>query len=213
MRALLLVALTLALVCFGTGFALATDDGLEHSLTTPGEPGREYGNGSLTTTFVGGNGFAGNSFDITALEDLTIVGWDCNLDAGTWNIDIWTRNGTCNGFEQNPAEWTLLGTAVVVGAGPGAPTHVDVGPFAMTSGQLVGVIARCHEYSCFNYTNGGPNTYSNAEMSLTTYRGLADGWPPSSLFSYRAWNGTVHYNFGGCSPVEESTWGAIKALF
>ncbi len=214
MRALLPVALTLAFVCFGTGYAVATDDGLTHGPSaTGGTLQREYGQGSLTTMFASNNGFAGNSFDVTALVDLTVVGWDCNLDAGTWNIEIWTRNGTCNGFEQNPAEWSLLGTVVVQGAGVDLPTHIDIGGLTMTAGQLVGVIARCQEYSAFNYTNGGPNTYSNADMSITTYRGLSDGWPPSSLFTYRAWNGTVHYDYGGCSPVEATTWGAIKSLF
>ncbi len=210
MRKVLLVALTLAL---GTGVVLATDDGLEHGLSVGGSTvPREYGDAFLTTIFASNNGFAGNSFDVTALTDLTIVGWDCNLDAGLWNVEIYTRQGTCHPYEQTPSEWTLLGTVQVNGAGVDLPTHIDLGGIQLSSGQLIGVIARVQEYSAFNYTNGGPNTYSNADMSITTYSGLSDGWPPSSLFNYRAWNGTVHYDYG-ITPVEETTWGAIKALF
>lgn len=210
MRKLVLVALTLA---FGTGFAFATDDGLPLGVAVGGQgTPREYGDGYLTTIFAQNNGFAGNSFDVTALTDLTIVGWDCNLDAGTWNIEIYTRAGTATGHEQIPSDWTLLGSVVVQGAGVDLPTHIDLGGVEMASGQMIGVIARCQEYSAFNYTNGGPNTYSNADMSITTYAGLGNNWPPSSVFPGRIWNGTVHYDYG-FTPVEESTWGSIKALF
>lgn len=215
MRKLLLGMLTLALACFGTGYALATDDGMYHGPS--GEPGgtvlREYGDGSLTTMFASDNSHSGNSFDVEALTDLTICGWDCNLEPGMWTIEIYTRNGTCDGYEQIASEWTLLGTDLVTSAGNDQPTHVDVGGLSLSAGQLVGVIAHCLEYGGFNYTNGGPLVFTNDDMSITTYRGLSDGWPPSSVFTYRAWNGTVHYNYDGGTPVESSTWGQIKALF
>jgi hypothetical protein len=215
MRALLPVALTLALVCLGSGVALAADDsGFTHAASAlgPVTPGNQDSDGSLTTIFASNNGFAGNSFDVTALTALTVVGWDVNLDAGTYTVEVYTKVGTADGFEQNAAAWTLLGSDTVVSAGPDLHTYVNVGGLTMASGDVRGVIVRVTSYSGIRYTNGGPNTYSNADMSITTYRGLSDGWPPSSLFVYRAWNGTVYYDFA-CSPVEPSTWGAIKTLF
>jgi len=163
MRKLLPIVLALAFTCVGTGPVLAADDGFEHGLSAGGEvTTREIGDGSLTTLFASNNGFAGNSFDLTAAVNLTVVGWDMNLDAGTWNVEIYYRMGTANGYEQNPGAWTLLGTELVVGAGVDQPTHVDIGGLTLASGDLVGIVARVQEYSAFNYTNGGPNNYSVA---------------------------------------------------
>jgi len=213
MRRLLPIVLTLAFTCVGAGPVLAADDGFEHGLSAGGEvTTREIGDGSLTTLFASNNGFAGNSFDLTAAVNLSVVGWDMNLDTGTWNVEIYYRMGTANGYEQNPGAWTLLGTELVVGAGVDLPTHVDIGGLTLAAGDLVGIVTRVQEYSAFNYTNGGPNNYSNNDLTITSYAGLGDGWPPGSVFAGRIWNGTVHYDYG-VTPVESATWGSIKALF
>ena len=49
-------------------------------------------------------------------------------------------------------------------------------------------------------------------MSITTYNGLGNGWPPSSVFQGRIWNGTVHYDYG-VTPVHEASWGSLKIEF
>jgi len=215
-RTLLLGILTLALICFGTGPVFATDDGSEPGLPAEGGPGlRDTGDASLTTMFAQNNGHTGNSFDIEANVDLTVVGWDCNLDAGPRDVEIWTRPGTADGFEGSTAGWTLLGSETVMGAGVDLPTHVDVGGLSMAAGEVVGVIARTNDFGTFQYTNGSPpgGVHSNADMIITTYRGLDNNWPPSSMFFVREWNGTVHYDYAASTPVDETTWGSIKAVF
>ena len=44
---------------------------------------------SLTTTLTSNNGQAGNMFDVKALVGLTIDSFDVNLDAGTWDLEVY----------------------------------------------------------------------------------------------------------------------------
>lgn len=207
----------IALACLFSGLAIANDDGTTD--TVEGVPGHgggadATGDAFLTTLFDANNGFTGNSFDIHAYEPVTIVGFDINMeiDLPTHDIDVYYRAaGTADGYEQTPSEWVLLGTDEVAPAGMNLPTHVDVGGLFMNTGDIMGFIIVTQEYTGLEYTNGGPNYYTNSEIGITTYRGLASGWPPSSVFAYRAWNGTVHYIYG--TALERNTWGSIKSTF
>ncbi|MDH3405255.1 MAG: hypothetical protein OEP45_16660, partial [Acidobacteriota bacterium] len=49
-----------------------------------------------------------------------------------------------------------------------------------------------------NYTNGGPNTYTNPEIELTSNTGQSSPAFSGSFFP-RIWNGTVYYDI---VPVE-----------
>ena len=218
MKKLQYIVLSLVVVCLVSGLAIANDDGTENStpsyvISNVGPWTDDTGDDFLTTIFASDNQFAGNSFDVGALTPLTIVGFDVNLDTGLpdHTVDVWTREGTADGFELNAAGWTLLGSDVVVPAGMDLPTHVDVGGLYMDAGDTVGIIITTQGNTDFRYTNGGPNTYTNSDMQIVTYRGLAEGFPPSSVFTYRAWNGTVHYIWG--TALERNTWGSIKTAF
>lgn len=207
-----------ALIVAGAALA-APDSGAltAPALTAPAAASDSTGDGQLTTQFNQNNNFAGNSFDIEALVDVTVVGWDINIDTVVplWTVHVYWREGTANGYEQTSTGWNHLGTDNVVGMGANQPTHIDIGGLDIAAGELVGIIITAEEAipgtGGFFYTNGGPTTYSNADMSLTTYRGLSDGFPPGTVFSYREWNGTVHYNY--VTPIVRSTWGTIKAVF
>lgn len=176
------------------------------------------GDSSMTTLFASDNNFAGNSFDIQTTVDVTIVGFDCNLgpDAPNYTVNVYWKDGTANGFEQTPTEWTLLGSSYVVGAGVDLPTHIDVGGLMISAGSTVGMIIQAEEAiggtGGFYYTNGAlGDTFTNGEMTITTYSGLSNEWPPGSVFAGREWNGTVHYDY--VVALDKDTWGAIKAIF
>jgi len=202
----LLAATALALV---TGpVAFATDSEAPGSIIEPADPSTVQvdQSGSLTTTFAGGNGFAGNTFDIQNIgaAPITITGWDAHLDAvgGTHTVDIYWRTGTSLGFEGDPTGWTLLGSdTAVVGAGSGNPSAVSMPPFTIQPGELFGFYLWVASYpsSGIDYTNGGPTTYSNSEISLTTFYGKGDPAFTGDSFFPREWNGTVYYDI---VPVE-----------
>ncbi|MBD3277714.1 MAG: hypothetical protein GF388_05390 [Candidatus Aegiribacteria sp.] len=200
------------------GGAFAADSGNEESSFRRMVFGTdETGDDSLTTQFAANNNFAGNSFDLIAANDITVVGWDINLATylPDYDINVYWKEGTADGFEQNAAVWNLLGSINVVPNGENIPTHVDLGGLEITAGDTIGVIIQSPEAVSgtggFMYTNDGPYNYSNSDLEITTYRGLSAEWPPASVFTYRGWNGTVHYNYG--LALDKETWASIKNVF
>src|SRR4029450_7479398 len=80
---------------------------------------------SLTTTYVGGNGNRGIMFDISALNNILVTGFDTALqDSGT--LEIYGKTGTHIGFETDSSAWTLLGSATVTSSGIGVPTPIPI---------------------------------------------------------------------------------------
>ncbi len=168
---------------------------------------------SLTTLFASDNQFRGNTFDIVSTSLINITGWDVNMtNAGAVeSVSIYYKLGTAVGFENNMAAWTLLGTDNnVVSAGQDQPSFVDVGGLTLDPGQVYGIYVDMASYTrsgddgdgtddggnrgatSLRYTNGGPNIFSNADLSITTNSG--QGRPPfTSIFFPRQWNGTIYY--------------------
>jgi len=53
---------------------------------------------------VGGNGFAGNMFNVSNIgtDGLSVTGFDLNLNIGTWNVEAYyTRNLECRSLLYN----------------------------------------------------------------------------------------------------------------
>ena len=107
------VLVLLVLVLVGSTLA-TTDSGNEGSSVIRSMVLRTDAKGdySLTTQFASNNNYAGNSFDLIAANDITVVGWDINVgpDLPDYDINVYWKNGTAYGFEQNIAVWNLLGS-------------------------------------------------------------------------------------------------------
>ena len=204
------VLLAIAVFALLAGPVWAQSDDIE-GIPVVGAPGPSTvqvdQTGSLTTSFVGGNGFAGNTFDIENIgaDPITINGWDVNLNVpgSTNTIEIYWRAGTSVGFENSSAGWTQLGSdAAVTSAGENNPSAVTMPSFTIQTGELFGFYVDLANYgsgTSIRYTNGGPTVFSNTEISLTTYVGKGNPAFTGSTFSYRQWNGTVYYDI---VPVE-----------
>ena len=199
---LTLVALALILG-FGGGAIAQPAPGLNDDGTvavpspTPPGPTAPLAPGSLTTLFAANNSFAGNTFDLVPAVDMTVTSFDVNLGPGAaTTMAIYWRSGTSTGFESNPAGWTLLGTAVVTPAGLNLPTPVPIGGLALTAGNTYGIYVDVQSYpsASLQYTNDGPLTYSNADLSLTTNGGKGNPAFTGATFFPRQWNGTVYYD-------------------
>ena len=160
--------------------------------------------GSLTTTFAGGNSFAGNTFDLVPVVDLLWTGTDFNITGTTETMEIYTRPGTAQGFENSAAGWTSIGTESVVALGAGVPTPTTIGNgIVLTAASTTGCYIDMVTYvagDAVNYTNGGPTTFSNAQLALTTYVGKGNPAFTGATFTPRQWNGTIHYD--DAVPVE-----------
>ncbi|MCK5116474.1 MAG: hypothetical protein KAR44_07715 [Candidatus Aegiribacteria sp.] len=216
MRIILVFAL--AFVVSFSAFAV-TDSGAEGSPSSGCAPLVDgTGDAGLTTQFASDNNYAGNSFDIVGTQQIILDGFDINLDnadLSEFTIDIYYREGTAYGYETSAAGWNLLSSQVITASGVDVPSHVDINDtdaITIEAGETVGFIITAQEavsgIGGFMYTNGGPNTYSDAFIDIVTYCGLPQGFPPASTFVFRSWNGTVYYWYG--TALERRTWGSIK---
>ena len=160
------------------------------------------GTGSLTTTFAGGNGYAGNMFSLVPSKSLTIDSFDVHVDgSGPLTIDVWRRTGSYAGFESNASGWQFLGTEFLPqAAGLGKPTRIAVGSKGLlNAGTTYSFYFNLTSYAAvqsLKYTTGA-GSYSNSDLTITTGIGRGNGSFSSAIFNDRSWNGTVHYTLAG----------------
>jgi hypothetical protein len=160
--------------------------------------------GSITTTFAGGNGQAGNMFDVTTFGNaLLIESLEINvfrLRAAPGTLDVYTKPGSYIGFEGNAAAWTKVSSTSIPNSIPedfgGTPIFVDITDFLLASNSLTGFYITFAGQSNFSpdnvlaYTNGS-NTYSNTDLSLSL--GVGKGGTFGATIASRTWNGTINY--------------------
>ncbi len=154
---------------------------------------------SLTSTFQGGNGQAGNMFDVKALVSLTIDSFDVNLDAGTWDLEVYAlpANTPYLPDVNNAAAW---GTPIaqvlgVTSNGPNVATPLNLAlAVPVNAGSIQAFYVTVTNGTSINYTNGsvtGSLYASNAELEFYEGSGLA--YPFSANFNPRVFNGTIFY--------------------
>ncbi len=182
-----------------------------------------FGQFSLTTTFMNNNGQSGNMFDVMSPGGLTITDFDVNLDAGTWDVEIYIVNldptatnpgtiaqtptaGPSAGLraDTDPAQWTLVTTILgVVGNGPGVATNLAAGvAIPLAPGQRQGIYVTVNNGTAINYTNGanwGGVTASDSFLNI--YEGWGSVYPFAGSFG----TGSDPMNPGGSSRIWNGT--------
>lgn len=69
----------------------------------------------LLTTMAGGNGQAGNFFDIEAINPISISGFSINAKPGTYTVEVYTRDGSyADDLTNSAGSWQLIQTATGV---------------------------------------------------------------------------------------------------
>ncbi len=151
----------------------------------------------LTTTFISNNGQAGNTFNLVALNPITITSFDMNFEVAGSNkiVAVYYKLGPAQGSETNAAAWTLLGRDTnVISSGAADPARVKIGGLALTPGQVYGIYVDVETSSTtggLNYTNGSA-TYGNADLRFSSNTG--QGSPAFvDVYSPRIWNGNIYY--------------------
>jgi hypothetical protein len=161
---------------------------------------------NVVTTFAHNNGHDGVMFDVVAINNIIIVCFDVNFDPGTLNYEIYYKFGTAQGFQGNPGAWTLVGNGFgIASAGNGNPTPLNLNSsIGVCAGDRVSFYITCTGPGSvdINYTNGTAinNVYAfDANIQVREMYGKV--YPFAASFSPRVFNGTIHYNTGGCSPL------------
>ncbi|MBM4059716.1 MAG: hypothetical protein FJ265_01265 [Planctomycetes bacterium] len=153
-----------------------------------------------TLSSVFGSNNSGNSggavyFDITPATNLYLHGLEVNTSAlvgSAITLDVYTRSGTCSGFEGSAAGWTARTAGHGVSAGFDQPSHVDFNAgLYLAAGLTHGVAVVARDFAhCYTIGSG---TYANADLTWTT--GSATNTPfTGSLFSPRTVNATLIYH-------------------
>ncbi|MAG58272.1 MAG: hypothetical protein CMJ83_18450 [Planctomycetes bacterium] len=140
-------------------------------------------------------------FDVVATNPVFVNDFDCNMDAGTWDVAIYvvTGGGTWSGNQTNAGNWTLLTTVTgVSSAGIGNPTNLGVNLGHMIgAGATQGFYLTATNGTSFNYTNGSSvGAVYSSDANISILEGAGKSYPFGSTFQPRVWNGTVHYGPG-----------------
>jgi hypothetical protein len=166
--------------------------------------------GSLTTTFAGGNGQAGNTFDVLPTNAVAINAMDIHIGGTTTeDVSVYYRLGTAVGNSNTGqiSSWILHESFTgVTGAGIGLPTNLPfTAPLNLPGGQVSAILVALTTSTNIDYTNGatvGAPFASNGDLII--YEGFGIGWNAGDIsgsFSPRNFNGTLYYGGGGCSEL------------
>jgi len=148
---------------------------------------------SITTTFVGGNGQAGNMFDVTTNKRIKVKSFDIHTYSDTSvRVLVFTKKGTYEGFEKVQTAWTKICDTLVYGAGSPNPTRIP--REAVTS-----VTIRAGETQAFYVTMTDPNIrYTNGIVSandgtVSFVKSSGVRYPFGNAYPNRIWNGVLYY--------------------
>lgn len=149
---------------------------------------------SLKTTLVGGNAYRGVMFDITAISQVTITGFDIN-PVMTSDYRIYYKIGTYVGAENDSSQWTFIGEANNVADLKPLPTPLPIPVnIVLTPGQTYGWYITSTKIADIFYSNGtavGNIFVSNTDIQIR--EGCGIDYPFGTFFSPRVFNGYVHY--------------------
>lgn len=159
------------------------------------------------TTFAGGNGAAGNIFNISTNEDIMINGFSGHL-LDTAIMKVYYRYGSYAGHEATAADWVFADSALVAPMGASVPT-----PFfsnlniPLNDGETMAFYITANDNSVgVDYTDGTAEGALYAfDGIVKIYEGLGVMYPFGTTFTPRIYNGIIDYCFvDGFIGIEEN---------
>jgi hypothetical protein len=152
---------------------------------------------ALQTTFAGGNGQAGNMFDITTNKAIVIKALDIHTySTSSVRVLVYTKQGSHEGFEKDPSVWTLICDTRVYGAGSPQPTHIpaeSVAAVSVLAGDTQAFYVTLNE-SKIRYTNG---LVAADDGTVTIVKSSGNKYPFGDSYRQRIWNGVLYYGVVG----------------
>jgi PKD repeat protein len=137
-------------------------------------------------------------YDLNVISAVRITGFDCNLSGtvgSSVTLELYTTPTTYVGVTTTPAAWTLVGTAgPVLAAGREQATSFTLAsPVILTPGAYGIGYRVIGSGQAYNGTGTGAQvTTTTAELSLTSGAAIS-GLFTGSFFTFRNWNGCIHY--------------------
>lgn len=169
--------------------------------TTVYAEARSFTPDSLFTSTSGSSAFIGEMFDVVAVNDIEVTGFDVQFSAGTGVVEVWYRPGTHVGFSTSNAGWTLATTATITTNGPGQLTPVPSSmAVPVAAGQtyafyIVGTSGLDVRYS----TGSAVGNVFAQNADLKVLEGTTGDTYFNATTTPRAFNGQVKYNRIACT--------------
>ncbi|MBB5208375.1 InlB B-repeat-containing protein [Chiayiivirga flava] len=157
----------------------------------------------LTAATTAGNNHRGNMFDLTVNQNVAITQFDIS-PMGNMPYEIHYKEGTWNGFANDPPAWTLMQSGEVTFTGSFVPVPLDE-PIILTPGQTHGFyITSATTSVSVNYSDGtGVGNVFSSDAVMTFYEGGGMEYPftagTGGVFQPRVWNGAIHYEVIGAA--------------
>lgn len=167
---------------------------------------------SITTTYDCCLGQEGNMFDVLVADnDLYVTGFDVNLSYGTYDLALYSIDGSWQGSENTAANWSLLSSTTVSSTGPGVATYADFDDFWLSANSSTGLyitLTSNLDTGVMYYSNGSAvgNLWA-ANSDLQLLEGIGIEYAFGTTYSPRAWNGTIYYEVSTSEvPVPAAVW-------
>jgi hypothetical protein len=149
----------------------------------------------LETNYNGNNGKDGIMFDLETNEDITLTGFEINMNEGTSICEVWYRHGSIQMHESDANGWNFLSQTFITGNGSGASTFLDVEDLFLPAGDIHGIYITFRENGWLNYSNVEDQTkFTDGTISIDNAKGI--GYPFESICAQRVFNGSVQYSVG-----------------
>ena len=167
---------------------------------------------TITTTYEGGSGEAGNMFDVinSSSSTITITNFHIHTSStSTETVEIYTRKGSHVNYERRPSAWTLIGEFSFTGQGYGTPTILPNNNNQMTpvtmeahqQSQSFYITLQNSKHMVYTIGNDDP-TIVASNNHLDVMEGVGKGYLFRGTIANRRWNGAIEYTVdGGAAAV------------
>jgi hypothetical protein len=156
--------------------------------------------------FAGGNGQAGNMFDIEAIYPVTIRSLEIHTYSTTLQqVYVFTKKGSYEGSEGDRTQWQLVCDTEVIGNGSGNPTVIPESAMqavSIAAGKTQAFYVTLAE-AAIRYTNGAIST---VDPNIRFLQSAGKRYPFGDTYANRIFNGKLHYTVdGGAAPASSTT--------
>lgn len=149
----------------------------------------------LVAPLVGGNGAAGNMFDIFVEGELLLIEMAIHTYAETMiSVEIWSKKGSYQGHEVERSDWNLLSAESIQAQGRGKQSFVPLPRLHMHASETRAFYITVTSGEKLAYTNGKQleNAFAfNADVQIL--EGVGKSYPFGATYSNRRWNGVIRY--------------------
>lgn len=172
---------------------------------------------TLETTMNDNNGQAGVMFNVKAIQNLEIKGFEIHSRVrGYIKAEIYTKSGTYQGFEQSRNVWKRIQITVVSSKGIGQVTSLPLLslPVYMARGAVQAFYVTL-DTNNMRYTTGSrPGILYASDGNLQYFEGSGVVYPFGSTYTPRIFNGGIKYKLlsSASSAVEETSQAPTVSL-